>query len=79
LVPYTLSAIVRKGSTVGFVELEAFHDLLREEPSLYPSVLSLLGAEVRDARFALLGVRESPSSHQAIAERTFFDPPLARV
>jgi CRP-like cAMP-binding protein len=79
LVPYTLSAIVRKGSTVGFIELEAFNDLLREEPSLYPLVLSLLGSELRAARSALLGVRETPSSHQAIAERTFFEPPLAKA
>jgi CRP-like cAMP-binding protein len=80
LVPYTLSAIVRKGSIVGFIELEAFNDLLREQPSLYPSVLSLLASEVRASRSALVGVKESPSSHQAIAERTFIiEPPLARV
>jgi CRP-like cAMP-binding protein len=79
LVPYTLSAVVRRGSTVGFIELEVFNDLLREEPSLYPSVLSLLGSEVRAARSALVGVRENPSSHQAIAERTFFEAPLAKA
>jgi len=61
LVPYTLSAIVRKGSSVGFVELEVFNDLLREDPSLYPSVLSLLASEVRAARSSLVGAREGAS------------------
>jgi CRP-like cAMP-binding protein len=80
LLPYTLSAIVRKGSMVGFIALEVFNDLLREERSLYPSVLSLLAAEVRAARSTIAGAGgESYSAHSSLAEHTFFVAPLANA
>jgi CRP-like cAMP-binding protein len=53
--PYTLTAVARKGSCVGFIETEEFLDLLTADPSLYPLVLNLLSAEVRAARLTLAG------------------------
>jgi CRP-like cAMP-binding protein len=72
--PYTLNAIVRKGTIVGFIELESFNALLREDPSLYPSVLRLLASEVRAARSTISGAgRESPSVDYAHAERMLIE------
>jgi CRP-like cAMP-binding protein len=51
--PYTLSAMVRSGSDIGFVGRNEFEELMRKEPSLYPFVLEVLAAEVRSARLAL--------------------------
>jgi CRP-like cAMP-binding protein len=51
--PFTLTAMVRKGSTVRFVTRNDFEDLMRSEPSLNVSVLQVLAAEVRSARIAL--------------------------
>ena len=51
--PYTLTAMARKDSEVGFVTREDFEELLSAEPSLYPKVLQLLATEVRTARQAL--------------------------
>ena len=51
--PYTLSAMVRSGSDIGFVVRNDFEELMRKEPSLYPFVLEVLAAEVRSARLAL--------------------------
>jgi CRP-like cAMP-binding protein len=48
--PYTLTAIARKGSVVNFVTRNDFEDLVQAEPSLYPTVLQVLAAEVRAAR-----------------------------
>jgi CRP-like cAMP-binding protein len=48
--PYSLSAMVRDGSDVGFVPRSDFEDLLRADPSLYPNVLSILAGEVHAAR-----------------------------
>jgi len=54
--PFTLTAIVRKGSEVEFVTRSDFEDAIRTEPSLYPRLLQLLATEVRSARLAILGV-----------------------
>jgi CRP-like cAMP-binding protein len=51
--PYSMTAMVRKGSEVGFVTRSDFEELLRAEPPLYPKVLQVLAAEVRAARLAL--------------------------
>jgi CRP-like cAMP-binding protein len=51
--PYTLSAIIRKGSVVSFISREDFEWTIQEEPGLYPSVLQMFAAEVRFARQAL--------------------------
>jgi len=51
--PYTLTANVRKGSVTGFVQHRKFHSLLRNEPSLYPYVLTILASEIRVARNAV--------------------------
>jgi CRP-like cAMP-binding protein len=53
--PYTLTAVARKGSSVGFIETKEFLDLLAADPSLYPLVINLLSAEVRAARSTLAG------------------------
>jgi CRP-like cAMP-binding protein len=51
--PFTLTAMVRRGSKVRFVTRSDFEDLMRSEPSLNLSVLQVLAAEVRSARIAL--------------------------
>lgn len=53
---YTFSASACPGSEVRFVSRQDFEDLIRDEPSLYPSVLEVLAAEVRSARLALSGL-----------------------
>lgn len=52
---YTMTAMARTGSEVRFVTRDDFEDLIRSEPSLYPTVLKVLAAEVRAARLALSG------------------------
>lgn len=47
---YTMSAIVRKSSSLGFVSRADFEDLIREDPTVYPYVLEILAADVRAAR-----------------------------
>jgi CRP-like cAMP-binding protein len=51
--PYTMTALARKGSEVRFVTRDDFEELIRTEPSLYPTVLKVLAAEVREARHSL--------------------------
>jgi CRP/FNR family transcriptional regulator len=60
--PYSLTATVRKGSNVGFVERDEFNDLLRKDPSLYPSVLKLLAGELNDVRKAIASHLSRPAS-----------------
>jgi CRP-like cAMP-binding protein len=50
--PYSMTAMVRKGSEVRFVSRHDFEDLMRAEPSLSLKVLPVLAAEVRAARQA---------------------------
>jgi CRP-like cAMP-binding protein len=54
--PYTLTAMARKGSEVGFVTRLDFEELLSAELSLYPEILLLLATEVRAAHRALAEV-----------------------
>lgn len=66
--PYTLSAFVRKGSSVGFLSRADLSKLLQERPSLYPLVLKILASEVRAARAALAmleGIPLAPSETQS--------------
>jgi CRP-like cAMP-binding protein len=51
--PYTLSAMADEPLEVSCVSLEDYERLIHEQPSLYPSVLDVLAAEVRSARTAL--------------------------
>jgi CRP-like cAMP-binding protein len=60
--PYTLTASVGRGSVVGFVPLADLTKLLQENPSLYPSVLTILASEVRAARAALATLEGNPLS-----------------
>jgi CRP-like cAMP-binding protein len=53
---YSLSAVACERSEVSFVELTAFEELMRDQPSLFPKVLEVLAAEVRSARHALTGI-----------------------
>jgi CRP-like cAMP-binding protein len=62
--PYTLTAFVRRGSVVGFVSLADLSKLLQEQPTLYPSLLTILASEVRAARAALATLEPNPSSFQ---------------
>jgi CRP-like cAMP-binding protein len=50
-----MTALARPGSEVSFVTRNDFEDLIREEPLLYPAVLTILAAEVRAARHAICG------------------------
>jgi CRP-like cAMP-binding protein len=50
--PYSLSAMVRKDSDVRFVSRNDFEELIQAEPSLYPSLLQVLAAELRASRLA---------------------------
>jgi CRP-like cAMP-binding protein len=54
---YSLSAMVRKDSDVRFVSRIGFKELLQAEPSLYPSVLQVLAAELRASRLAFLEIQ----------------------
>ena len=48
--PYSLTAVAKKGSNVSFVEREKFSQLMLKEPNLAMQVLQVLAAEVRAAR-----------------------------
>ena len=50
---YTLTAMVRSGSKIRYMSREEFENLIQAEPSLYPSLLTVLASEVRLARRAL--------------------------
>lgn len=54
--PYSLTAKAFKGAEVSFVPREEFALLMLNEPSLSLSVLRVLAAEVRTARFAITGL-----------------------
>ena len=51
--PYTMTAVVHKGSDVRFVARQDFEELVQAKPALYLGLLKLLAAEVRAARMAL--------------------------
>jgi CRP-like cAMP-binding protein len=51
--PYSMTAIVKKGSTVSFITPHDFEKLTEANPQLYPEILRLLAAEVGLARQAL--------------------------
>ncbi|HWA95819.1 MAG TPA: cyclic nucleotide-binding domain-containing protein [Terracidiphilus sp.] len=67
---YTLSAIVRKGSVIRFVDMTDFENILAKDPTLYPSVLSLLAAEVRAARALLSGSAKGISPFTMVSQYT---------
>ncbi|HUX43821.1 MAG TPA: cyclic nucleotide-binding domain-containing protein [Terracidiphilus sp.] len=54
--PYSLTAIGMQGSTLRFVSREDFSHIIAEKPSLSMSVLRVLAAEVRTARFAITAI-----------------------
>jgi CRP-like cAMP-binding protein len=54
--PYTMTAMVHKGSEVSFVTRGDFEELIQAEPALYVNLLQLLAADVRTARMALCEV-----------------------
>jgi CRP-like cAMP-binding protein len=51
--PYSMTAMVKKGSKVRFVTRYDFEKVIEADPQLYPAILQLLAAEVRSARLAL--------------------------
>jgi CRP/FNR family transcriptional regulator, cyclic AMP receptor protein len=53
-VPYSLTALAKKGSIVSFVKRENFGRLMLTDPSISVGVLRVLAAEVRTARMALV-------------------------
>jgi CRP-like cAMP-binding protein len=68
--PYSLTAVVRKGSVIGFIRLQDFHSLLRSEPTLYPCVLVILSSEIRSARTALANAFDGAPSHRDYVQLT---------
>jgi CRP-like cAMP-binding protein len=65
--PYSLSAMVRKDSLVRFVSRNDYFELMQADPSLYPSVLLVLAAELRASRIACAEIQSfsaaTPESH----------------
>ena len=55
--PYTLTAMAKKDSVVGFVTEREFEDVIQAEPSLYPKILKVLASEIRAARKALCEIQ----------------------
>jgi len=53
--PYSLSAKAFKGAELSFIAREDFSLLMLNEPQISLSVLRVLAAEVRTARFAISG------------------------
>lgn len=51
--PYTLTAIVRKGSEIRFIKREDFVRTIEEQPALYLRFLEMLAEEFRFTRHAL--------------------------
>ena len=51
--PYSMSAVAKKGATVGFVNRNDFSALMLTEPLLALMVVRVLAAEVRDTRAAI--------------------------
>ena len=51
--PYTMTALIRKGSAVSFITREDLELTLQEEPGLYPSILQVLTADFRSVRLAI--------------------------
>lgn len=54
--PYTLTAVARQGSELGFIARDEFTALMRSEPMVSLKILQVLAAEVRAARHALLSI-----------------------
>jgi CRP-like cAMP-binding protein len=51
--PYSLTAIARKGASIGFINKDEFQTLIQTELRLMGKVLQVLAAEVRSARLAI--------------------------
>jgi CRP-like cAMP-binding protein len=51
--PYSMSAVARAGSDLGFIDREEFAALMQSEPKLSFKILQVLAAEIRTARAAL--------------------------
>ena len=51
--PYSMSAVAKRGATVGFVNRNDFSALMLTEPMLALMVVRVLAAEVRDTRAAI--------------------------
>jgi CRP-like cAMP-binding protein len=52
--PYTLTALARGGSEIGFTTCKDLRELLEANPALYPRILEILAAEVREMRHAAM-------------------------
>lgn len=53
-VPYSLSALAKKGADVSFVSREQFARIMLSQPPIAVGILRVLAAEVRTARMALV-------------------------
>ncbi|MGB7547396.1 MAG: cyclic nucleotide-binding domain-containing protein [Terracidiphilus sp.] len=62
--PYSLTAKALRGAELSFVSREDFSQVMLVEPSLSLSVLRVLAAEVRTARYALLEFCPAEDGHR---------------
>ena len=58
--PYSLTAVARPGSAVGFIPRDDFNALMQSELPLLVKVLQVLAAEVRSARLAITQLSDHP-------------------
>lgn len=52
--PYSLTAIARKGASIGFINPDEFETFVQSELPMMGKVLQVLAAEVRSARRAII-------------------------
>jgi len=52
--PYSLTAVAKRGATIGFVSRDDFNSLVQTQSALMVKILQVLAAEVRSARLAII-------------------------
>ena len=77
--PYSMSAVAKKGATVGFVNRNDFSALMLTEPLLALMIVRVLAAEVRDTRAAISGCRDFPHRRRALLRKRPMPMIMARV
>jgi CRP-like cAMP-binding protein len=63
--PYTLTAVAKAGTQLGFLTRDNFTDLVSASPLLSLKILQVLAAEVRSARSAILRQRPAQAPRRS--------------
>jgi CRP/FNR family transcriptional regulator len=63
--PYTLTAVAKAGTRLGFLTRDSFTDLVSASPLLSLKILQVLAAEVRSARSAILRQRPAQAPRRS--------------